>query len=105
MVGNLLGIHAQALGVIRIETVNLAALLHSLLSRLLTGGKDASPCVAVVLHILNRERRIGHLRHFLDLKVEKAERVIVKAVVDIIKDELAALIDNDTGSFIAVGVM
>ena len=105
MVGNLLGIHAQALGVIRIETVNLAALLQSLLSRLLTGGKDASPCVAVVLHILNGERRIGHLRHFLDLKVEKAERVIVKAVVDIIKDELAALIDNDTGSFIAVGVM
>ncbi|GEM_PF-6658782 len=105
MVGNLLGIHAQALGVIRIETVNLAALLHRLFSRLLTGGKDASPCVAIVLHILNRERGIGHLRHLLDLKVEKAERVIVKAVVDIIKDELAALIDNDTGSFIAVGVM
>ena len=58
-----------------------------------------------VLHILNGERGIGHFRHFLDLKVEKAERVIVKAVVDIIKDELAALIDNDTGSFIAVGVM
>ena len=105
MVGNLLGIHAQALGVIGIEAVNLAALLHRLFSRLLTGGKDASPCVAIVLHILNRERGIGHLRHFLDLKVEKAERVIVKAVVDIIKDELAALIDNDTGSFIAVGVM
>ena len=105
MVGNLLGIHAQALGVIRIETVNLAALLHRLFSRLLTGGKDASPCVAIVLHILNGERGIGHFRHFLDLKVEKAERVIVKAVVDIIKDELAALIDNDTGSFIAVGVM
>ena len=105
MIGNLLGIHAQALGVIGIETENLAALLHRLFSRLLTGGKDASPCVAVVLHILNGERGIGHFRHFLDLKVEKAERVIVKAVVDIIKDELTALIDNDTGSFIAVGVM
>ena len=56
-------------------------------------------------HILNGERGIGHFRHFLDLKVEKAECVIVKAVVDIIKDEFAALIDNDTGSFIAVGVM
>ena len=105
MIGNLFGIYAQALGVIGIETVNLAALLQSLLSRLLTGRKNASPCVAVVLHILNGERRIGHFRHFLDLKVEKAERVIVEAVVDIIKDELAALIDNDTGSFIAVGVM
>ena len=31
--------------------------------------------------------------------------VIVKAVVDIIKDELAALIDNDAGSLFAVGVM
>ena len=105
MVGNLLGIHAQALGVIGIEAVNLAALLHRLFSRLLTGGKDASPCVAIVLHILNRERGIGHLRHFLDLKVEKAERVIVKAVVDIIKDELAALIDDDASRLIAVGVM
>ena len=105
MISNLFGIHAQAFGVIRIEPVNLAALLQSLLSCLLTDGKNASPCVAVVLHILNGERRIGQFRHFLDLKVEKAERVIVKAVLDIIKDELAALIDNDTGSFIAVGVM
>ena len=105
MIGNLLCIHAQALGVIRIEPVNLATLLQSLLSRLLTGGQDASPCVAVVLHILNGERRIGHFRHFLDLKVEKAERVIVKAVVDIIKDELAALIDDDASRFIAVSVM
>jgi len=105
MIGNLFGIHAQALGVIGIETVNLAALLQSLLSRLLTGGKNASPCVAVVLHILNGERGIGHFRHFLDLKVKKAERVIVKAVVDIIKDELAALIDDDASRFIAVGVM
>ena len=105
MIGNLLCIHAQALGVIRIEPVHLAALLQSLLSRFLSSGKNASPCVAVVLHILNGERRIGHFRHFLDLKVEKAECVIVKAVVDIIKDELATLIDNDTGSFIAVGVM
>ena len=105
MIGNLLGIHAQALGVIGIKTVNLAPLLQSLLSRLLTGGKNASPCVAVVLHILNGERGIGHFRHFLDLKVKEAERVIVKAVVDIIEDELAAFIDNDTGSFIAVGVM
>ena len=105
MIGNLFCIYAQALGVIGIKTVNLAAFLQSLLSRLLTGGKNASPCVAVVLHILNGERGIGHFRHFLDLKVEKAERVIVKAVVDIIKDELATLIDNDTGSFIAVGVM
>ena len=105
MIGNLLGIYAQALGVIGIETVNLAALLQSLLSRLLTGGKNASPCVAVVLHILNGERGIRHSRHFLDLKVEKAERVIVKTVVDIIENELAALINDDTGSFIAVGVM
>ena len=105
MIGNLLGIHAQALGVIGIETVNLAALLQSLLSRLLTGGKNASPCVTVVLHILHRDRGIGHFRHFLDLKVEKAERVIVKAVVDIIKDELAALIDDDASRFITVGVM
>ena len=105
MIGNLFCIYAQALGVIRIETVNLAALLQSLLSRLLTGGKDASPCVAVVLHILNGERGIRHFRHFLDLKVEKAERVIVKAVVDIIKDELAALIDDDASCLIAVGVM
>ena len=36
--------------------------------------------------ILNGELGIGHFRHFLDLKVKKAERVIVKAVVDIIKD-------------------
>ena len=105
MIGNLLGIYAQALGVIGIEAVNLAALLQSLLCRLLPSGKNASPCVAIVLHILNSERGIGHLRHFLDLKVEKAERVIVEAVVDIIKDELAALIDNDAGSLIAVGVM
>ena len=103
MIGNLFGIYAQALGVIGIETVNLATLLQSLLSRLLTGGKNTSPCVAVVLHILNGERGIGHRRHFLDLKVEKAERVIVKAVVDIIENELAALIDNDAGSLIAVG--
>ena len=47
----------------------------------------------------------GIFRHFLDLKVEKAERVIVKAVVDIIKDELAALIDDDASRLIAVGVM
>ena len=105
MIGNLLGIHAQALCVIGIKTVNLAALLQSLLSRLLTGGKNASPCVAVVLHILNGERGIGHFRHFLDFKVKKAECVIVKAVVDIIKDELTALIDDDASSFIAVGVM
>ena len=45
------------------------ALLHRLFSRLLTGGKDASPCVAIVLHILNRERGIGHFRHFLDLSL------------------------------------
>ena len=102
MIGNLLGLHAPALGIIGISTVNLAPLLHSLLSRLLTGGKNASPCVAVVLHILNGESGIRHFQHFLDLKVKKAERVIVKTVVDIIKDELAALIDNDTGSFIAV---
>ena len=38
--------------------------------------------------ILNGELGIGHFRHFLDLKVKKAERVIVKAVVDIIKDTL-----------------
>ena len=38
MIGNL-RIHAQALGVIGIETVNLASLLQSLLSHLLTGGK------------------------------------------------------------------
>ena len=105
MIGNLFGIYAQALCVIGIETINLAALLQSLLSRLLPSGKDASPCVAVVLHILHRDRGIGHFRHFLDLKVEKAERVIVKAVVDIIKDELAALIDDDTSRLIAVGVM
>ena len=105
MIGNLLGIYAQALGVIGIEAVNLVALLQSLLCRLLPSGKNASPCVAIVLHILNGESGIRHFRHFLDLKVEKAERVIVKAVVDIIKDELAALIDNDAGSFIAVGVM
>ena len=105
MVGNLLCIHAQALGVIRVEPVHLAALLQSLLSRFLSSGKNASPCVAVVLHILNGERRIGHFRHFFDLKVKKAECVIVKAVVDIIKDELAAFIDDDASRFIAVGVM
>ena len=105
MIGNLFCIYAQALGVIGIETVNLAALLQSLLSRLLTGGKNASPCVAIVLHILNGESGIRHFRHFLDLKVEKAERVIVKAVVDIIENELAALIDDDASRFIAVGVM
>ena len=105
MIGNLFGIYAHALGVIGIETVNLAAHLQSLLCRLLTGGKNASPCVAVVLHILHRDRGIGHFRHFLDLKVEKAERVIVKAVVDIIENELAALIDDDASRFIAVGVM
>ena len=60
---------------------------------------------ALVFHILNGERRIGHFRHFLDLKVEKAERVIVKAVVDIIEDELATLIDNDASRLIAVGIM
>jgi hypothetical protein len=43
MIGNLFGIYAQALGVIGIEAVNLAALLQSLLSRLLTDGKNASP--------------------------------------------------------------
>jgi len=105
MVGNLLGIHAQALCVIGIEAVNLAALLQSLLCRLLPSGKNASPCVAIVLHILNSERGIGHFRHFLDFKIEKAERVIVKTVVDIIKDELAALIDDDASRLIAVGVM
>jgi hypothetical protein len=46
MIGNLFCIYAQALGVIGIETVNFAALLQSLLSRLLTGGKNASPCVS-----------------------------------------------------------
>ena len=105
MIGNLFCIYAQALGVIRIEPVHLAALLQSLLSRFLSSGKNASPCVAVVLHILHRDRGIGHFRHFLDLKVEKAECVIVKAVVDIIKDELATLIDDDASRFIAVGVM
>lgn len=52
MIGNLLCIHAQALGVIRIEPVNLATLLQSLLSRFLSSGKNASPCVAVVLHVI-----------------------------------------------------
>lgn len=52
MIGNLLCIHAQALGVIRIEPVNLAALLQSLLSRFLSSGKNASPCVTVVLHVI-----------------------------------------------------
>nr|WP_270385233.1 MULTISPECIES: recombinase family protein [unclassified Butyricicoccus] len=36
----------------RIEPVNLATLLQSLLSRFLSSGKNASPCVAVVLHVI-----------------------------------------------------
>ena len=91
MIGNLLCIHAQALGVIRIEPVHLAALLQSLLSRFLSSGKNASPCVAVVLHILNGERRIGHFRHFHDFELEKTQRVIIKAVVeDVYKRQILA---------------
>lgn len=57
MIGNLFGIYAQALGVIGIETVNLATLLQSLLSRLLTGGKNTSPCESPMpstLRVLHR---------------------------------------------------
>ena len=56
--------------------------------RMLADFLEMDSNITVNFHIRNSERGIGHFRHFLDLKVEKAERVIVKAVVDIIKDEM-----------------